>query len=267
MSLIDIRVAAGLLRHPKFRKLSKRIGVEALHLLVSLWIFVAECRPSGVLTDITGEDIEVAVDWSGAPGEYVKTLLELRWLDRDDAGVFSLHDWAIWQPWVVGAPERSEAARRAAEARWKETNTTRGRGPSSRDARGKRAAQKGNAPSLSSPSQASPTPTLPNQQNESSRASDSFERFFATYGLVAGRDQAEKEWQKLDPSPELVELIVTDCRVRYRVVAKQFRPRPAKYLAEKRWQDEIVPRTREPRTASSGQEVAQEYYEETRGQR
>jgi hypothetical protein len=244
MGLIDIRVATGLLRHPKFRKLTKRIGVEALRLLVALWVFAAEYRPSGVLTGMTEEDVEVAGEWTGAPGEYVTALLELRWLDQDEAGVFSLHDWATWQPWVVGAPQRSEAARTAAKARWDEQNADRASDACGRHTSNVRGGKKSNAPPSSSPGPSSPNPTPPYLENESSQPSDSFDRFYEAYPLHAGRAQAAMAWKKLGPSPEFTERIIDDCKVRFKGVAKRYITKPANYLIRKEWEDEIVSRER-----------------------
>jgi hypothetical protein len=64
------------------------------------------------------EDIAIAARWDGEPEEFVSTLAELHFLDRDEDGSHSIHDWTQHNGYAAGAPERSERARAAARARW-----------------------------------------------------------------------------------------------------------------------------------------------------
>jgi hypothetical protein len=117
---MDVRVQTALPRHTKVRKLIRRLGAQGMVSLLWLWLYAADSRQTGVLVGMTAEDIELAAEWPGESGQFVAVLKELRWLDEDDSGALSLHDWADWQPWIVHAPERSESARVAATARWED---------------------------------------------------------------------------------------------------------------------------------------------------
>ena len=106
----DIRLALGFWSHPKTKKLQKRIGLEAVRSLQILWMWAAQNRPDGVLTEMDTEAVEIAADWSGKDGEFLSELIGLRWVDDVD-GVLSLHDWAEHNGWAAKAEERSNAAR------------------------------------------------------------------------------------------------------------------------------------------------------------
>lgn len=108
MTALDARVSVGLYNHPKVKKLIRRVGFEGPWRLVGLWLYARQNKPDGVLADMTAEDIEIAVDWAGKPGELVAALLDVGFLDLD--GAYSLHDWTEHQPWAAGTKERSRAA-------------------------------------------------------------------------------------------------------------------------------------------------------------
>jgi hypothetical protein len=78
-------------------------------------------------------------------------------------------------------------------------------------------------------------------------ALDAFEQFMAEYPRPEARKRALDVWRELNPTPELVGVIMAD--VRRRVAAgwgtePQFVPFPAKYLDERRWQERpsVLPR-------------------------
>lgn len=112
---LDIRLDTRLTRHWKFKKLKRIIGATTLEHLVVFWATVAEQMPNGALNGWTPDDIEDAAEWTGEPGVLFAALLDCRFLDTTPQG-FTPHDWAEHQPWIIGAPERSEAARKAGKA-------------------------------------------------------------------------------------------------------------------------------------------------------
>lgn len=95
--------------------------------MLCLWLYCAENRPTGSLVGMSDEDIESAAEWDKAlvkryePGRFIAAMLEVRFMDRVDGG-YKLHDWEEHQPWVFGAPRRSEAARAKARKRWDKAN-------------------------------------------------------------------------------------------------------------------------------------------------
>ena len=113
----DIRLQISFLQHPKTVKLRKRLGDGAVLSMISLWFFAAQNRPDGFLLGMDDEDIEIASNWNGDNGLFVKTLVNLRWLERKD-GVCQIHDWQENNPYVAETGQRSEYARKAANTRW-----------------------------------------------------------------------------------------------------------------------------------------------------
>lgn len=106
----DARISVGLPTHPKTKKLVKRLGQAAAWNLVCLILWAASNRSDGDLAGMSDEDIELAADWSGEEGAFVRALLEVRFLDGGD-GAYMLHDWQEHNPWAAGADMRSAKAR------------------------------------------------------------------------------------------------------------------------------------------------------------
>lgn len=106
----DARLSVGLAQHPKTRKLIKRLGQGAAWSLVCLILWTASNRSDGSLAGMSAEDIELAADWQGEDGEFVKALTDVRFLD-EEGGQYRMHDWAEHNPWAAGAEQRSAKAR------------------------------------------------------------------------------------------------------------------------------------------------------------
>lgn len=113
---MDARISTALPSHHKSKKLIRRLGHGGAWHLVCLFLWAAANRPSGDLAGMSDEDVELAVDWGGEHGSFVAALAEVGFLDGPE-GARSIHDWAEHNPWVVGAPARSEASRWAALCR------------------------------------------------------------------------------------------------------------------------------------------------------
>jgi hypothetical protein len=129
----DARISTALPRHPKTVKIQRQLGATGCWSLVCLFLWAAENRPDGDLRGMSAEDIAIAANWPETPGDFVRTLADVRFLDGQEAG-YRIHDWAEHNPYVASRPQRAEAARLAAEARWKRTT------PEQRAAAGRQAA-------------------------------------------------------------------------------------------------------------------------------
>lgn len=120
----DIRLSVGFWEHPKTVKLTRRLGLEGVRSLQILWLWATQNRPDGVLSGMDAEDIEIAAKWTGEPSALYAVLIELRFVDMttpsdgSEPPVHSLHGWAKHNSWQAEAEARSEAARKAAKARW-----------------------------------------------------------------------------------------------------------------------------------------------------
>ena len=92
-----------------------RGGYPGLLALVRLWCWTGEYRDDGRLHGVADDEIEfVAAGWTGEPGKFLGALLDLRWAERDEAGVISLHDWRDHNPYRATRTARVRAARTAA---------------------------------------------------------------------------------------------------------------------------------------------------------
>lgn len=114
---VDARISVALPSHPKTKKLIRRAGQGAAWNLVCLFLWVSQNKPSGDLSGLSEEDIEIAAGWEGDEGKFVQLLCEVRFLDGEP-GAYEVHDWAEHNPWASGAERRSEKSRAAARARW-----------------------------------------------------------------------------------------------------------------------------------------------------
>ena len=94
------------------------------------------------------------------------------------------------------------------------------------------------------------TPTSPRRGScrKKSADMDGFALFWQEYPRKAAKAAALKAWQKLNPSPELVERILAHVRDHKRSPdwlkdGGQFVPHPATFLNGRRWEDDIPPDT------------------------
>ena len=108
----DIRLSVGFFRNIKVRKLRKVLGAEGVLSLQALWLFCAENAPDGKLGKYS-DDIEFIVDWNGEESLFTATLLDLGFLDKEDDGTLSVHDWSGNNPYVAASEARSDAGRLA----------------------------------------------------------------------------------------------------------------------------------------------------------
>lgn len=108
--MADARISTALPSHPKTKKLIRRLGDGAAWSLVRLLLWTAENRPDGDLEGMTAEDLELAIDWAGAPDELVRALVDVGFLERLESG-YRIHDWTEHNPWAAGAGLRSAKAR------------------------------------------------------------------------------------------------------------------------------------------------------------
>ena len=94
------------------------LGPAGVLALIDLWLRTSMNNPDGVLCGMDEEDIALEADWEGDPCQFVEALIKCGFLERTEDGTYRLHDWEQHQPWVAGAKERSERARKAARRRW-----------------------------------------------------------------------------------------------------------------------------------------------------
>jgi hypothetical protein len=113
----DIRVSTTWDEHPKFRKLEKRLGAEAVLGVFRLWAYAGRVAFDGVFRDMDSYDIAHIAKWRGDPNKFVSTLLDLRLMDRNSGDV-AIHDWPEWNARAMSYPARSRVARENAIRGW-----------------------------------------------------------------------------------------------------------------------------------------------------
>jgi hypothetical protein len=261
MTALDARVSVGFYTHPKTKKLARRVGFEGPWCLLGLWLYARQNRPDGVLGGMTAEDLEIAVDWRGKAGEFVRALTEVGFLDNVD-GVYQLHDWAEHQPWASGSKARSDSARLAGLIR--QYGDEKGRQMFHADQAKRLKPSSGPVtaplPFVSDPLAArSATPSGPDSPvsvsvsvsvtspypllSAQARAK-AFAQFWDAYPKKRSKGQAERAWSKLPLSEHLLQQILTalETAKKTRDWIKEsgaYVPYPATWLNARGWEDDL----------------------------
>ncbi len=113
----DFRVKTSWRTHYKRKKLQRRLGVDGVIGIVDLWGYAADCKEDGDLSGMDAEAIAIAAQYDGDESAFATLLVELELLDGEPGG-YSLHNWRKHNPYVATHGKRSEAAKKAANARW-----------------------------------------------------------------------------------------------------------------------------------------------------
>ncbi len=117
--MTDFRVCANFFTHLKTRKLQLRLGDAGTIAHLRLFAYAAEHRPSGELTGMTVEDVEVAAEWRGLPGSFVEELISLRLLDVSEVNqTLTIHNWRTHNQWVSESSGRIKNAHLQNHRRW-----------------------------------------------------------------------------------------------------------------------------------------------------
>lgn len=102
--------------HRKTKRLIGLLGRGAEVLPIRLWCYCGmHHAESGRLADYSPQEIETIVEWWGKPGEAIKALETVGFLDLDTHGIYSVHEWQEHEGHIVSYQKR---AKTAAKARW-----------------------------------------------------------------------------------------------------------------------------------------------------
>ena len=178
----DIRLMTSFLTSRKRKKLRAILGDRSDSCLIDLWLASSISRPKGLLHDMTQEDIALDANWDGDPAVFVDALVKAGFLDINEAGEYSLHDWKEHQGWVFHSEERSERARMAAGVRWgtnKDDNNSEDNANRMQPACYAHATS--NAPSPSPSPNPKPNPKPKKLLCDSDHFSSDFEEFWKAY--------------------------------------------------------------------------------------
>jgi len=224
----DFRIDTTFFFHLKTLKVKRKLGASGAFALLTLWAYATENRPKGILSGMTTDDIEAVSQWDGEDGVLVACLLQTGFLDQLEDGLFSLHNWEDRNAWAFHSQERSEAAKKAATARWSKRKDAGGmQGALRKDAGGMQGALRKDAGSMQGalrkdagsnaepykeecPSP-SPSPS-PNPKkkgaNAGAFAAERFETFWAIFPNKKDKKKAFEAFRKLNPDDILLAKIV-----------------------------------------------------------
>lgn len=202
--------------HHKTLRMCSMLGikpVQAVGHLTSLWHFVLRNAWSDANLEPWGDvGIEMACRWDGKPGEMVKALRAVNFLDDSQ-----VHGWL----------------ERAGTLVYDRLRKRKSREDSVRGLSGKVPAPQ-------------PYPAKPNPPKKAPSGSngDGFDQFWDSYPRKVGKEAARKAWLKAKPSPALVGQILSAISIQRSCIqwtkdAGQYIPHPATWLNQGRWQDEV----------------------------
>jgi hypothetical protein len=271
----DARISVSFASHPKTKKVIRRLGEAGAWHVVCLILWAAANRPDGSLAGMSDEDVELAVDWRGLPGEFVATLASVAFIDGTERA-YVIHDWAEHNPWVNGQDMRS------AKARWNAVKRHHGvreadrqvpeyaarNASSTEDCASSNATsnasstvvamlepRRSNAPSPSpSPSEellpsslrsdSSPDGDLLGGKAMPKASAERFHEFWTLYPNKTGRKPCEAKWRARRLDAKADEIIAD---VRRKLVEDDrwvngYVPNPETYINQDRWTDPVQPR-------------------------
>jgi hypothetical protein len=225
----------GLLKHRKFRALSRAVGNPALA-LGSLELLWHACWDACDPIVGTAEDVEDVTFWRGERGALVGALLDAGFIDYDtSANVYSVHDFADHAPDYVKKRIARESAKHAANG---------GRPADKRTPHIQTNGGHGDEQTAETRTPPNPVQPIPVQPDQVPSAEDSrFDRFWSAYPKHVGRKAAEKAFRALKPSEALLDIMLAALSQQclwpsWRKDRGEFIPHPVTWLHQQRWEDE-----------------------------
>ena len=264
--------------HPKTRKLARRVGglPAAVGHLHCLWWWAMDYAPDGDLSDHDAEDIAIGCEWEGDPNAFVTALVESGFLDRDDDGTLSIHDYHDYIGRYQWKAEKDAAAKRQARAVEKDGEpAARGRrADGARRSSGRRAdglarvdrqtdktdrqteekehmSPAENADDACEPDEVvdnvectdvdvlppdDPAPAQPQDDGD-----DGFEAFWALYIRKEGKVSAERAWRRMSRTKRNLAFgiagVMSQLHAKGMSPPRQFIKTPAAWLRGEHWND------------------------------
>ncbi|OAT81085.1 hypothetical protein [Desulfotomaculum copahuensis] len=252
-----------LARHPKTRKLARILGVSIptvighLHLL---WWWAMDYAQEGTLERYDDSDIADAAMWEGDPAQFLDALYTAGFIDQDEHGVFSIHDWHDYAGRLL--EKRRADAERKRSTRHRPMDVQRTSIGCPTDGAGNLTVPNQtehnqtvkidtHAPGGASAQPQNPSDQPADQSGEqrkrakTQKQEELFARFWAAYPKKRSKGQAEKAWAKLQPDEQLVETMLAAIErakksEEWRKENGRYIPYPATWLNAKGWEDEYT---------------------------
>lgn len=220
-----VKLHADVFTHPKIGRLCRLLPdvseAAAVGHLASLWTWAMSYAPDGDLSKFDELDIAIGARYLGDASAFVSAITRAGFLDPDESGALSIHDWADYGGRLQEQREAAAENARQWRARKKEEAAT-AKKPKAR------------------PMQLAEHPAPPKPK----RLVDMtpfHEQFWPLYPRKVGKHAAAKAWAALDPTPEHVEEILKALKAQIDSdtwTEARFIPHPATWLNGKRWLDE-----------------------------
>lgn len=218
-----------------------------LHLL---WWWCLDYAQGGRLDQHDVEELVLATTWDGEAELLVESLVGAGFLDRDDSGMLTVHDWSTYAGDYFGQVKRNKA--RSDKAMSSEPVMTGSRPGQDRvitradepvitraeESRGEERREEGGVGGV--PEKPAPlTLVAPEPPSARKRASadEGFEKFWAAYPVKAGKAAALKAWKGLSEADKA--LAVEKAAVYARLTAGSTAIKYAQgWLNGRRWEDD-----------------------------
>ena len=224
-----------LIEHRKVREAANLLGIEPVHFLGHLhclWHKVIELREDGDITSWSVDDISYYARWKGDVNIFYDALKN-RFIDEKNEKKL-IHDWFdyagkyLYAKYHQNNPKLLKQIKKMYQKKGYKIGYPKG-------------SPKG-----------SPKFYLPNQPNQPNQPSpQDFERFWEAYPKKKSKGQAEKAWQKISLSEQLLETILSVIEIAktsedWQKENGKYIPYPATWLNAKGWLDEYTPANKKP---------------------
>lgn len=271
-----LQVHQTLKDHRKLFDAADELEIQPVHmmgLLISFWMWALDNAPTGDLGGITPRMIARAAQWDGPAEKLSTALIRAGWLDENDDGKLTIHDWYEYTGKLIdqrqAEKERSQRRRAAAAASINGTTDdqqTTGGQPQT----GQRKAAGRVDQSRQDQTKGSKDPPSPSDEGETAGRSAievRFAEFWSAYPKKVAKQYALKAWKRLKPDAELHDKIMraVDAQKRseqWRRDNGRYIPNPATWLNGGQWDNDIEEVTgdaadrRDPRQPDAGERDA-----------
>ena len=122
MAVEDIRLYLSIRTCRKFKRFKRIVGPAALEYLAWFWMAVAEAAPDGDISGWDKYEIADAAAYPGDPDDLYNALVDCKFIDANNTGPISPHNWTQRQPYIYHAPRRKLQAQLASAIRWGNTS-------------------------------------------------------------------------------------------------------------------------------------------------
>lgn len=237
-------------RHPKTKKLARRLGVSlpaAVGHLHYLWWWALDFAQKGNLSKYDNDDIADAMCWDGDSEQLVNALIDVGYIDCNEHGELVLHDWYDYAGKLLEKREKDRARKNTPKKSEPIPQEFQGNSNGTNaETDGIREDSSVTVPNSTIHNNKDIPPSPPQGEETSPVQEKQFSEFWTEYPKKAGKKAARKEWEKISPPAELFSRIIRAVKTaktseQWKREKGRYIPEPSTWLKEERWDDEIPP--------------------------